>query len=178
VQSEQGSYRTITIDPTRDPAAAERANEKGLRHLKEGDLDNAAAAFGKALDADVEHGKAHNNLGMVYLKQGKLHDAAWEFEYARKLLPDEAEPVFNLGLVYEKRVPPKFDRAVDYFRDAVRLDPDNVKYRGHLARALIRRGDETPEVRRLLQYIIDNDARPDWVAWAQQQHARLNFKRY
>ena len=161
-----GPYRTIRVEPQRDTEAAKRLNQVGLDHMAKGDLDKAVESFGRALEADVEFGPAHNNLGKAYFKKREWYQAAWEFEYARKLLPRHAEPANNLGLVMEEVG--EFDKAVNSYREAVALDP-LIDYRANLVRAMIRRGDRTEEVRDLLQQVAAEDTRPTWQAWARQQ---------
>lgn len=169
VDGSSGRYRTISMEPRRDTEAAARANKAGLNHLADGDLDKAADAFNRALTADVEFGPAHNNLGKVYYQRRDWHKAAWEFEYARKLLPRHGEPRNNLGLVLEEAG--ELDRAVEQYRAAVDLGTGNTAYRANLARALIRRGDQTDEVRALLDHILEHDTRPEWLIWASQRQA-------
>jgi len=163
-------YRTISVEPGRDTDAAIRANEQGLKHVEAGDLDAAKRAFERALAADVKFGPAHNNLGKVFFQQDELYKAAWEFEYARKLLPKHPEPHNNLGLVHEQAG--ELGRAIEHYREAVDLAPENLVYVGNLARALIKSGDHSAETRRLLERIIAQDSRVDWVAWAREQLAR------
>ncbi len=160
-------YRTISTQPFRDTDTAKRENEIGLEHLANDDLDMAEDAFRRALTADVEFGPAHNNLGKVYFKQKKWYKAAWEFERARKLLPNKVEPLNNLGLVCEQAG--DLDEAVEYYRQAIKLDSQNIRCRANLARAMIRRGDKTDEVRTLLKEILQDDDRPEWLIWAKKQ---------
>jgi Flp pilus assembly protein TadD len=160
-------YRTVKADPLRNTDTAKRENLAGLEHLAQGDLESAEKAFSRSLAADVEFGPAHNNLGKVHYRRQDWYRAAWEFEYAKKLLPRHAEPANNLGLVLEQGG--QLDRAVDEFRLAVSLDKTNIHYTANLARAMIRRGDRTDEVRDLLQQVVEKDTRPDWSIWARQQ---------
>jgi len=161
-------YRTIRVEPRRDTELARKLNQEGLVHLQRAELQDAHESFTQALAADVEFGPAHNNLGKVYFRQSDWYKAAWEFEYARKLMPKHAQPCNNLGLVLEQAG--ELDRAVDQYRQAVTFD-NSVEFQGNLARALIRRGERTKEVRLLLSDIIERDTRPDWVLWARQQQA-------
>jgi len=169
--SSETGYRTITTQPLRDTDAAQKYNQTGVEYLTAGKLDQAEAEFSKALTADVEYGPAHNNLGKIYYRKRDWYKAAWEFEYARKLLPKHAEPCNNLGLVLEEAG--QLDQAVEQYREAVRLDPVDIEYRANLVRALIRRGDKTPEVRGLLQQVLAQDRRPEWQLWANQQLSRM-----
>lgn len=166
-----GAYRTVRTEPLRDTESAKNENQLGMEHLDKNDLEKAGEAFRRALTADVSFGPAHNNLGKVYYKQKDSYKAAWEFEYAAKLMPKRGEPRNNLGLVLEDVG--ELDRAVDSYREAAKLEPDNIQYRGNLARALIRRGDRTDEVRGLLVQIIERDSRPEWLIWAKQQQASM-----
>jgi len=166
-----GEYRTVSTEPLRDTAAARRENDKGLQYLAEGKTDKAIDAFTLALSADVDFGPAHNNLGKAYYVQKDWYRAAWEFEYAGKCMPKHAEPRNNLGLVREQAG--DLDLAVEHYREAVSLAPDTVEYQANLARALIRRGDRTDEVRTLLQRIVETDTRPDWLIWAKSQLDRM-----
>lgn len=160
-------YRTVSVQPQRDTEAADRHNRLGLELLAAGELDKAREAFERALTANVEYGPAHNNLGKVYFQQGDYYRAAWEFEYARKLLPRHPEPRNNLGLVLEEGG--ELDRAVDEYRGAIALGGDRIEYRANLARALIRRGDRTDEVRSLLAELVRRHPDPEWRAWARRQ---------
>ncbi len=165
------NYRTITTQPRRDTDAARRQNQRGLEHLAEDELNKAAEAFGRALSADVEFGPAHNNLGKVHFKQRDWYKAAWEFEYAAQLMPRQPEPRNNLGLVLEQVG--ELDRAVEQYRQAVALAPDEQIYRAHLVRAMIRRGDRTDEVRHLLEQLEAEALTPEWRNWVNHQRARL-----
>lgn len=169
-----GEYRTITVDPTRDTETARRHNEAGYKRFEAGDIDAAEELFRKALTADVEFAPAHMNLGRVYYHRKDWYHAAWEFEYARKLLPNHGGPHNNLGLVWQQDG--QMDKAVAEFRKAVALDRDNMEYVGNLAAALLRRGERTEETRALLEQMVKNDRRPEWLIWAQQQLAGTRTK--
>lgn len=175
VDTSTGEYRTISVTPLRDTDAAKRANDRGLSLLADGELDKAKDAFKDALTADVEYGPAHNNLGKVYYMQRDWYKAAWEFEYAKKQMPKHAGPHNNLGLVLEHAG--ELDKAVDEYRAAVSLAPDNMQYIGNLARTLVRRGDtRTDETRTLLKQIVENDKRIPWVIWARQELAGMGVE--
>lgn len=164
-----GEYRTIMVDPRRDTEAAKQANRLGMEHMAEGEVAQAVVAFNRALTADVSFGPAHNNLGKAYYAQKEWYKAAWEFEYAKKLLPRHPEPRNNLGLVLE--MAGELDRAAESYREAAALDGSNMQYCGNLARALVRRGDRTGELRSLLGQLVARDTRTEWLAWARLQQA-------
>jgi len=186
--------RTVTARSPRDSNAAARENEAGLALLAKGELEQARAAFLRALVADAEFGPAENNLGKVSLMQGDLHEAARRFDEAHRLMPRHAGPCNNLGLVYEeawrRKTSPapgsggvRFDarselnRAIDQYREAISLDAGNIEYRANLVRALVHRGDRTDEVRSLLRQVVEKDVRPQWRAWAGRQLASMGPNR-
>jgi len=167
----QPRYRTVRAEPGRDTRKAREANQRGIEHLEADELRKAEETFRDALTADVEFGPAHNNLGKVHHKRGDYYRAAREFDAARRLMPEHPAPYNNLGLVVQRDA--QLDRAVQYFRKAVEHAPDNIRYKANLAAALVRRGDQTKEVRRLLRQIVDQDERPEWLMWAKRQLAGM-----
>lgn len=161
-----GEYRTITADPRRDTDAAIKANQEGLVRLGKNQIPQAIECFNAALTADVSFGPAHNNLGKAYYAYRDYYKAAWEFEYAIKLMPNQSQPRNNLGLVYENV--DKLDEAIANYDEALKLDANNPQYLGNAARARVRRGDKTHELRELLSKLILHDTRQDWINWARQ----------
>lgn len=157
-----------------DTAKAQAKNECGLDLLERNELDDAEAAFMDALNADVMFGPAHNNLGKVYYEQSKFYLAAWEFRYAIKLMPNQPEPRNNLGLVFEAA--DQIDKAVDYYAEALGVEPDNTEVLGNLVRARIDRGDRGEDIRELLRELVLKDTRPPWVRWARETLVRMEYQ--
>jgi Flp pilus assembly protein TadD len=167
--SASGDYQTVAQDPNRDTERARRQNQEALACMDRGDWEHAEKLLKEALSADLMFGPAHNNLGQVYYRQKKLYLAAWEFEYASKLMPHQPEPRNNLGLVFEACG--KLPEAIGSYEQAMKLEPDNPQFIGNLARARLRKGDRSAEVRELLSKLIERDTRPQWIAWARTQLA-------
>ncbi|MFP4354519.1 MAG: tetratricopeptide repeat protein [Phycisphaerae bacterium] len=171
-------YRTVRAEPLRDTRKAQDLNARGIEQLRAGDLDAAEKTFRQAIEADVSYGPAHNNLGKVYLQKKDLHPAALEFQAAIDRMPDHAGPLNNLAMTWEQAwvVDPQLgslDRAIELYRRAVQLDAENIRYKANLARALDRRGDRTDELRKLIDQILQQDTRADWLIWARKLQARL-----
>lgn len=164
-------YETIAGESLRDSETARRHNATGLQAIEDNDLDKAEQAFKNALEADVMFGPAHNNLGKLYHTQELFYKAAWEYQYAIKLMPYHPEPKYNLGLVYESVG--KLDEAIALYDQARTIEPDNPVLIGNFARARIKRGDKTPDMRDLLTELILKDTRPDWIAWARNKQALM-----
>lgn len=173
-------YETVAKDPRRDADLARRENSRGVALLDAGDYAGAEAAFKAALSADETWGPAHNNLGKVYFHQHKLYLAASEFQRAAAFMPRQPEPLDGLGSVYEiasKWDVKKLNDAIESYRKAMDLEPDNPQFIGNLARARIRRGDRDEEVVELLRRLLLRDTRPQWAEWANGQLARLTRPR-
>lgn len=175
---DDGPDRTIRTQPLRDSAKGEQAVQRGLAYLDDGELDKAEQQFRRAIKADPKSFKAFNNLGLVYYLQSttgehrdRLYEAAQSFKQARDLNPSLPEPYNNIGMAYEAKY--MLDRAVEFYREAIKRAPKNTLYVGNLARALISRGDRTAEVAALLDQILADDNRPDWVIWAKSQRATI-----
>lgn len=117
------------VDPIYD------ANEKGISEFRKGRFDSAAAEFKKVYDALRPRGGY--NLGTSYLAGDKL-------EAAVQVLSREAEEksdtgflsniYYNLGNAYFKKE--QFDRAADYYKKSLRLNPSAFDAKRNLERAL------------------------------------------
>lgn len=171
-QHVEHEYRTLPEQDDRQVERARALHAQALEQLDAGELDAAEALLRKALTADITFGPAHNTLGRVYFEQGKLYLAAWEFEYAVKTMPNHPEPKNNLGLVLETAR--QLDEAIDHYRQAHAMEPDNVEILGNLLRARLDRGDTGRDIQDLLRELILKDTRPDWLNWAREKHAMLS----
>ena len=153
-------------------ALAQQENERAYELIQKGKYEEAQAALGRAIAADVMFGPARNNLGIVYYRQGKLYEAAHEFQYAIKLMPHHPDPRNNLGLVFEKAgdvVEARLSDAVEAYEQARRIEPDNPEYIGNLARSKIKRGDRDEETKKLLEELVFKDSRESWRDWAKMK---------
>lgn len=164
-------YTTVAQEGQRQTQIAEQKNNQALTLMQQEEWDQAAALLKEALQEDIMFGPAHNNLGKVYFAKNEYYLAAWEFQYAAKLLPHVPEPRNNLGLVFEKVG--RLQEAIDWYHQAVQIEPDNAQILGNLARAKVRHGDKDDDLRRILSDLVFKDTRPDWNAWAQRQLALL-----
>lgn len=164
-KAQDTEYKTVPGQKNTD--AAKHHYELALDLLEQGNFEQAEVELKKALDLDVTYGPAHNNLGKIYFDKDELYLAAWEFRYAAKLMPDRPEPKNNLGLVLEKVG--KLSEAIEQYAEGLKVAPENTDLMGNMARAKLRRGDSTSEVRELLQTIVMKDDRPDWVNWAKSR---------
>ena len=65
----------------------------------------------------------------------------------------------------------KLSEAVENYEQARSLERDNPHFIGNLARARIRRGDRSADVRQILEDLLLRETRPEWAEWAQEQLA-------
>ncbi len=172
------NYRTVRADPLRNTPAARRENQRGLEHLRNDRLDEAEAAFQRALESDKTYGPAHNNLGKVYLRTFDYNAAKDEFQAAIEYMPNHPAPQNNLGLALEKawvadRHLSSIDEAISCYEKAVALAPEKIEFAANLARALDRRGDRTDKLRNLLLRIVREDSRQHWQSWARMRLVQI-----
>lgn len=170
-----GNYQTVAHNPTQDSDLARIETQKARALIEAGNLAEAHIVLKKAMNADVMYGPAHNNLGYLYYKQNKLYLAAWEFQYAAKLMKHHPEPRNNLGLVFEGV--DRLDEAIDWYDQALKLQPDNPQFIGNAARARVKRGDSDDATRSLLEQVVMKDQRESWRDWARGRLTGFNRPR-
>ena len=164
-----GPERELIVinNPGNDTSAAKQYNIRAIQCLKDGDLDSAEADAKLALDAASDYGPAQNTLGLIRLEQGKLNDAARIFHLAATNMPRDPSPFFNLGLVWEKAG--RREKAEEEYRKALKRDPENIKVKSNLVRALVLMGRKGKETRGLLKDVVLKDDREEWRDWAMRE---------
>ena len=153
-----------------DTDRARSENDRAVDLMDRQKWGDATDALRQAIAADPGFGPAQNNLGITQMQLDHPLAAATAFGRAADLMPREPGPRDNLGLVFESAG--RFDDAVRYYDAAVALAPGNAEYAGNAARARVRRGDRTDDLRQMLTRIATADPRPDWAGWARQTLAQ------
>lgn len=161
------TYSTSLSVPPRDTYAAQRLNGRGIQALQEDNAEEAERLFREALEQDMFCASAHNNLGLLLLRSNKPYEAAWEFQFAARLLPYAVEPRNNLGLVMERVG--QLDEAIAHYENALQIDADNVEVMGHLARAYVKTGKKSDDLRTFLKKIAFQNPGHSWDQWARRQ---------
>jgi hypothetical protein len=82
---------------------------------------------------------AHNALGYIYAHQGRLDEAIREYSIMHRLVPYKAEVAFLLADCYRRKEQP--DRAIAFYREALRLSPTFLIAAGQLSDLLRQKGD-------------------------------------
>ena len=88
----------------------------------EGNLDNAAAAARKAVDADGNSSEARFQLGLVESARNNQQQAADAFARAAELNPQMAYAHYEAGMAFYKAK--KVDRMAVYFENFLKLAPN------------------------------------------------------
>lgn len=134
------------------------------------DPERALQLLRGAVDADLFHGPAHNNIGVLLLERGQLYEAAEEFDWARRLMPGHPDPRINLGISLERGG--RVDDALDAYASALEVYPEHLPSMQALVRLQVRVGIHDAQTRDLLYQIVQRgDA--SWRQWARTQIARL-----
>ena len=88
----------------------------------EGNMNNAAAAARKAVDADGNSSEARFQLGLVESARNKQQQAADAFAKAAELNPQMAYAHYEAGMAFYKAK--KVDRMAVYFENFLKLAPN------------------------------------------------------
>ena len=118
----------------------------------EGRLDDAAAAYRKALELDPYLVAAIINLANIHYSRDELAEAQALYERAIGLEPDFYEAHFNLGNIYHDLG--RFPEAQACYREALRLNPLYADAHFYLAVTFEKMG-------------LSQDARPHWRTYQQ-----------
>jgi Flp pilus assembly protein TadD len=119
-------------------------NNLGFALTQNGQLPEAAVCFEKVLALEPDSAEAHNNLATILFTEGNalaqkkqlpeatayLEDAATQFSKALQLSPKNFQYCANLARTYEGLG--ETNLAVQYYQQALGLQPRNEKIRGKL----------------------------------------------
>lgn len=156
--AESGNGDTIGVD--RLAAGADRGAEADAASaddwydtaldLEAVAVEEAVAAYRRALDLDPEHADAHLNLGRLLHEEGKLPDAEAHYRAAAAADPEGARPRYNLGVVLEDQ---KRDaEAIAAYKQALVLDEGLATAHFNLSRLYESRGNEAGALSHLAAY--------------------------
>lgn len=110
-----------------------------FRLINSGQVEHAKSKCRSYLDNHPNDINVLGLLGAILLKLGRPADAKPILEKTIKLEPDFAKPHEDLGMLYLNEG--ETEKALGYFRDAIRLDASQAGAYSGLAKALARLGD-------------------------------------
>jgi tetratricopeptide (TPR) repeat protein len=94
--------------------------EMGNQVARQGDFENAAMFYCKAIELNPRNAKAYNNLGLMLRNTGQYYEAEACFRKAIELSPEDAYAFSNLGLVLSDLG--YMDKAEECLRRALEID--------------------------------------------------------
>lgn len=106
---------------------------QGNKQFRKGNTEEAEVAYRKALEKNPRNPQANYNLGSALFVQRKDSAAVQQLENAAKLeMPPmrKAEVYHNIGVVCQSHQ--MFGEAIEAYKAALRLNPDNDKTRYNL----------------------------------------------
>jgi predicted O-linked N-acetylglucosamine transferase (SPINDLY family) len=94
----------------------------GIALTKQGNLDDAIAAFQRTLAIKPDYAEAHNNMGNVFKRLSRLNEAKDAYRRALVIKPDYAEAHNNMGAVLHEQG--RLDKAIESYQRALAIKPD------------------------------------------------------
>jgi len=94
-----GAAQGLSVPATKPPVDY---HAEGMRKAQAGDMEEAAALFQKAVQAEPDNVNAWNNLGLALRKIGRNEQAVKAYRQAIAVKPDFALVYKNLGIVLEQ----------------------------------------------------------------------------
>jgi tetratricopeptide (TPR) repeat protein len=140
--------RRFTHDPDHRPKTptertVDRAIAQAEAHARRKEYNSAEFEYNKAIKLDEENVRANFGLGKVYVATGETDKAAAVFTKLAKIeavFEDRNKHIFNeLGI--ELRRMEMYDQALEYYRKALSIAPDDENLYFNIARALYQKGD-------------------------------------
>jgi protein O-GlcNAc transferase len=116
------------------PGHADAYSNLGVALKNQGKLDEAIAAYCKAICIKPDHVEAHSNLGNVLRDQGKFDEAVAAYREAIRISPDQARAYSDLGVALADQG--NFDEAAAIYRKAISIKPDYAEAHFNLGNVL------------------------------------------
>jgi protein O-mannosyl-transferase len=97
--------------------------------------ENSMTLWIRALEANPDNYRAHEEVGAMLANQGKSDEASEHFQECVRLEPSFPEARYNLGLALASKG--RMEEAIEQYTEAVRLKPDFVEAQNGLGLALV-----------------------------------------
>lgn len=110
-------------------------------HIEKGSMPDSVAEmeYRILLEFEPDNLEVRNQLGMVFYRLGRLAEAEDEFNLVLKKSPDNFDALDALGLINAKRA--NFQLAINLYKKAIAVNPDDMLVYYHLGQALEQLGD-------------------------------------
>ncbi|MBD0333484.1 MAG: tetratricopeptide repeat protein [Chitinophagaceae bacterium] len=129
--------------------AAQTVNEtisKGNEYYKQEQFELAEKQFRRALQLSGENGTAQFNLANALIKQKKYDEAEAVLQKLTSTASDKnlkESAHYNTGVLYSKQK--KLDESIEAYKNALRLNPDDMQARENLQKALLEKKKQQQE---------------------------------
>jgi len=143
------SRRAVAEGERRGDWGAEDWYEVGYE-LEATALDEATAAYRRALALDATHADAHLNLGRLLHEEGEPAEAEEHYRQAVELRPRDATAWFNLGVALQDQG--RNEEAIEAYRRALTADRAYADAHFNLAGLHSQLGDRAEALRHLMRY--------------------------
>jgi tetratricopeptide (TPR) repeat protein len=122
-------------DPAHRPVCAEPFMHLGVLYTKLGRVDDAVAAYEKAIEWNPRHAPAMTNLGVIYANRKDLDKAIELYTHSLEIDPDSVSTRTNLAnaLLAQGNLP----EAAAQWEEVQRIDPNNANIRNAIGGALL-----------------------------------------
>lgn len=117
-QAAAAPQQSNTAQPAQDAEA-----QKAMSLLSSGKVEEAIAAFTKAIEANPNNAALHHNLAVAYEKKDDEEEARKHFQEAIRLKPDFGQAYLSLGNSYMSEQ--QYDEAIAALKKATELLPQN-----------------------------------------------------
>ena len=131
------SVKALENAASRSPEEPSVLNALGDAYYRAGQLAQAVATLQKARELHPDLAEPYNNLGVVYSAQRKTAAAKAMFLESVRRRPDYAAAHRNLASLLANDDP---ERAVGHLEEAVRLEPENLRFHFELGVLAIKTG--------------------------------------
>lgn len=142
------------------PEAATQYFNEGKELLAEGKLDEAIAAFRRAIELDSDISWSYQNLGQALAKLGQFEDAIAAFRRAIELKPDFSWSYHHLGDALSQQE--EWEESATAFGKAIELNPEHFGTYVGLGNSLAKLGQLDEAIAAYRQASILNPD-VDWI---------------
>ncbi|PCJ84389.1 MAG: hypothetical protein COA57_09320 [Flavobacteriales bacterium] len=140
--------KVLTFPNPADPTQIDGRQNLGLAYYRKGDYDNAIKYYNEVLQRQPNRAKAYYLRGLVYGAKGENKNAVNDYSAAIQLQPNYEQAYLNRGALYTDKIA-KYDLAVADFKNALRLNPNNIDAAVNIGLALYKKGDYNEAVQQL-----------------------------
>lgn len=143
-------------------------------HIEQGSMPDSVAEmeYRILLEFEPDNLEIRNRLGMVLYRLGRLYEAEAEFDFVLDKAPDNFDAIDALGLISAKRA--DYQLAIDLYKKAIAINPNDMLVYYHLGQALEQLGDITAAAEAYRTGLSRNVSAAGQQAAAEQRQALID----